>query len=589
MTQHKNNSPILLFDFEHLRSTDGMVFTNPTQVIEAHRVDEVRQALQKVDELVQAGFYAAGFVAYEAAPAFDPALQVHTTSHCPLLWFGIFKQPASPRPKPHGDYRLGDWTPSIGEQTYKNDIHSIRSAIERGETYQVNYTMRLHTPFHGDSLALYESLRATQQAPFAAYVNTGDNQFVSMSPELFFQVEHGKITTRPMKGTIPRGRWLEEDHVQRDRLRSSVKDQAENVMIVDLLRNDLSRIARPGSVRVKQLFDIEQYPTVFQLTSTIEADVQGHSSLDSIFTALFPCGSITGAPKVSTMDLISQLEREPRGVYCGTIGYIEPNGRATFNVAIRTIQVREANGTAMYGTGGGITWDSTADGEYREAWTKAQALTTGWRPFKLLETIRCEHGQYHLLDRHISRLRASAQYFSFPCDESQIVKDLRHHAKALPHSSSHRVRLLVSRKGDIHVESSPISEAVGTSQPVVLARNPIDSSNPFLYHKTTHRDVYDVHRKMFPRVFDVLLWNERGELTEFTIGNLVLEIGTEKWTPARESGLLAGTFRDELIESGMLRERRLALDDLRQADQVWLINSVRGWVKVHLVDAKSAQ
>ncbi|GMA65396.1 aminodeoxychorismate synthase component I [Alicyclobacillus fastidiosus] len=387
MTQDRDNSPVLLFDFEHLSDTDGLVFTNPTRVIEAFHVDDVRPALLKVDEFVRQGFYAAGFIAYEAAPAFDPALRTHRTSPGPLLWFGIFKQPTSSRPAPHGDYHLGDWMPSIDEQTYNNDIHSIRSAIERGETYQVNYTMRLHTQFHGDSLALYESLRSTQQAPFSAYVNTGDSQLVSMSPELFFQVADGKITTRPMKGTVPRGRWLAEDDVQRNRLRASEKDQAENVMIVDLLRNDLSRIARPGSVHVKQLFEIERYPTVFQLTSTIEGDVRDGTPLDSIFSALFPCGSITGAPKVSTMNLITRLESEPRGVYCGTMGYIEPNGRATFNVAIRTIQLSETSGTAVYGTGGGITWDSTAHGEYQEAWTKARALTGAgshlncWRPF----------------------------------------------------------------------------------------------------------------------------------------------------------------------------------------------------------------
>jgi len=574
--------PSAVLDF-HGRRGARTFFRDPREIITTSNLSEVRAALREVERAARAGLYAVGFVAYEAAPAFDRALVVREAS-TPLVWFGLFDAPAPPpnREGPGGGgYGGTSWEPSETRDTYERNVREVREAIARGDTYQANYTFRLRARFGGKAFLFYERLRRAQPTRFGAYIDAGRFKILSASPELFFRRRGPRILTRPMKGTAARGRWLEEDEAACRALAQSEKNRAENIMIVDLLRNDLGRVAETGTVRASSLFKVERHPTVFQMTSAVGARLREGATLEDIFAALFPCGSVTGAPKVSTMRLISRLESSARGVYCGAVGLVEPGGDATFNVPIRTVVIDSVEGTAEYGTGGGVTWDSTPGGEYEEALEKARLLTEDPSDFELLETIRLEGGRYHLLEEHVARLKASARYFDFRVSEVRVREALAGHASANACGGPRRARLLVSRAGGVRVESQEHEDTRG-AQTFALARTPVDRRDRFLYHKTTRRGVYDSRRAERPGVFDVLLWNEEGELTEFTNGNVVLELGGRRFTPPRDCGLLAGTFREALLRAGEISERVLTREDLARASRVWFVNGVRGWVEVTL-------
>ena len=572
----------LIFDFPDCRNVQQRVcFANPVEIIEAWSLEEVRPALRAVQRATSAGLFAAGFLSYEAATAFDCALSVREGAKTPLLWFGIF-QGATPNDdsEASGAFDVTDWTASVERSVYERNVASAREAIARGDSYQINYTFRMHARFDGDAYAFYNQLATNQGgSSYCAYLNTGRFQILTASPELFFRTRGRQIITRPMKGTVQRGRWLEEDEALSEWLASSEKNRAENIMITDLLRNDLGRIAETGSVLVRELCRVERYPTVFQMTSTIYAELRESVSLEDIFVALFPCGSVTGAPKISTSRIIASLEDSPRNIYCGSVGFIKPHGEAVFNVAIRTVLIDAKMGVAEYGTGGGITWDSTAEGEFAEAHTKAALLRMESPEFELLETLRLERGVYHLLERHLRRLEQSARRLDFAAPAEIARRSLETHAGVFP-DETRRVRLLVSRKGEARVESVPLEDLPAGVLWVTLASEPVLSSDLFLYHKTTRREVYDRRRADDADAFDVLLWNEEGEITEFTTGNLVAEINGELWTPPRECGLLAGTLRAELLDSGEIRERVITRKQLLRCSRLWLINGVRGWVSV---------
>lgn len=579
-------APMLVFDFYTGTNLGAgrRVFSNPVKVIEIDQVGDVEDGLRTVEEWVKRGYYAAGFISYEAAPAFDPAYHVQLGQRIPLMWFGIFEAPHRVLPGAwQPEFRFGPWHSNVSRDEYIDNIAKIKHAIASGDTYQVNYTLKLKSHFNGDDFGCYQFLQEAGQANFSAYLNLGRQRILSLSPELFFTIRDNQVMTRPMKGTSARGRWLEEDKALASQLFASEKNRAENVMIVDLLRNDLSKIPGVQRVSVPHLFDIERYSTVFQMTSTITADLQAKPTVRDVLKALFPCGSITGAPKIRTMELISELERQPRGIYCGTIGVIEPSGDATFNVAIRTAHIDASTSSASYGVGGGITWDSTADGEYDEAWTKAKLLEVPQVPYALLETMKWDDGEFILLDRHLHRLLESAEFFRIPADKSLIIDRLEAHIASYA-NEIRRVRLLISQTGDIHVESQALQPDLGSKKTFALATTSISKKDVFLYHKTTNRDVYKRHQQQHPDVFDVLLWNEEKDITEFTNGNIVLEIQGEKVTPARDCGLLGGTFRAELLATGTILERRIAVSELKMATRVWFINSVRGWVDIEQVD-----
>jgi para-aminobenzoate synthetase/4-amino-4-deoxychorismate lyase len=577
-------TPYAVLDF-HGRRGSRTFFNNPSEVITAFDLSEVRPALREVESAARVGRYAVGYVAYEAAPAFDRALVVREAS-TPLVWFGIFDAPSRGGPERIGGgagYSLSAWEPSETRDAYGRNVREAQEAIARGDTYQVNYTFRMRARFRGDAFAFYERLRAAQPTRFGAYLDAGRFKILSASPELFFRRRGPRILTRPMKGTAARGRWSEEDDEVCRALAASAKNRAENVMIVDLLRNDLGRVALTGTVRASALFKVERHPTVFQMTSTVGARLRDGATLEDIFVALFPCGSVTGAPKVSTTRLIARLEGSPRGVYCGAVGMIEPGGDAVFNVPIRTVVVDSSEGAAEYGTGGGVTWYSTPGGEYAEALDKARLLAEDTSAFELLETLRLEGGRYDLLEEHLARVKSSARYFDFNVSESRVREALNGHASGRASRPPRRVRLLVSREGRVRVESEALAETRGV-QRVALALTPVDRRERFLYHKTTRRGVYESRRAEREGVFDVLLWNEEGELTEFTNGNLVVELEGRRWTPPRECGLLAGTFREALLRGGEVSERALRAEDLARSSRVWFVNGVRGWIEVSVAN-----
>lgn len=578
------NQTTPLLSFEFATSTGEikpLTFQNPKEIIVAETTNEVLPCLKKVEEAVQNGYYAAGFLSYESAKAFDSSYKVKEHFKMPLLWFGIFSEPLNKQIKGEKDFSLTEWTPSITKEQYNAAIDQIKQNIAQGNTYQTNYTIRLHSTFQGDSIAYFERLKRAQKANYCAYMDIGDFKILSVSPELFFHIEDEKITTRPMKGTIKRGKTLKEDEEKIKELYDSEKNRAENVMIVDLLRNDIGTIAQLGSVQVEKLFQIEQYPTVHQMTSTITGILQDGITLKDVLKGLFPCGSITGAPKIKTMEIIEQLENEPREVYCGAIGYITPTKEAIFNVPIRTVVINEKISQATYGVGGGITWDSTSKDEYYEIVAKAKVLEEVRPEFDLLESVLLSNGQYFLLRNHLNRLEKSSKYFQFKMDKNGIGQALQQYAQQFP-TGDYKIRLLLKQDGTFSIEGQKVSKFQEPLK-VTLADEPITSSDIFLYHKTTNRQIYTQFKKRNPEVFDVLLWNERRELTEFTNGNVVLELDNRFVTPKVESGLLAGTFRESLLEEGKIQEKILTIDDLKKSKNVWFINSVRKWIKVELV------
>ena len=560
-------------------------FKNPVRVIEAKTIAEVLPGLHKLEELVQKeNLYCAGFISYEAAPAFDDALKVKPPGLFPLLWFGLYSGFEELQPEPSHqdkDYMLGKWNPSIGYEQYSNAIALIKEYLANGDTYQVNFTFRLTAPFSGNAWSFFLDLALTQQMKYAAYIDTGQFAVCSLSPELFFRLDGREILSRPMKGTAARGRTPAEDREIAEWLRDSEKNKAENIMIVDMVRNDIGRVAQTGSVNVPGLFSIEKLPTVWQMTSTVTADTG--ASLGEIMSALFPCASITGAPKPRTMRIISDLEEAPRNIYTGCIGYIAPGRTARFSVAIRTVLIDREKKNAEYGVGGGIVWDSESEEEYRECMTKARIVTEKRREFALLETILWtpEEG-YFLLAKHLKRLSDSADYFNFPVDMTKIGIELQKIEKSL-NGKPHRIRLLLYRCGKISCESMSQDEHAGQQIPgVKLAEKSVDSSDPFLYHKTTNREVYDDAMAASPGFDDVLLWNEKDEITESCIANVVVQYESDLLTPPVSSGLLAGTFRARLLEQNMIREEIITKEMLHKCKKIFLINSVRRWREVRL-------
>lgn len=561
-------------------------FTRPHRIIAAKRAGEVLGALNEMEQLVnENNWHAAGYISYEAAPAFDDAFRVRGGSNLPLLWFGLYPEPRIVYlPSPRHSIQGLRWQPTIDQTTYVDAIEQIKEFIACGMTYQVNYTMRLTSEYSGDSFDLFLNLAHRQNA-FAAYIDIGNHAICSASPELFFQLEGESILARPMKGTAGRGRTLVEDELQAEWLLHSEKNRAENVMIVDMVRNDLGRIAEIGSVAVPNLFAIEKYPTLFQMTSDIQARTR--ASLAEILKALFPCASITGAPKVSTMKIISNLETTPRGVYTGSIGFLAPGRKAQFNVAIRTAVIDRDRGRAEYGVGGGIVWDSSSREEYEEAILKAQVLIQEPVQFSLLETILWTPQEgFFLLDKHLNRISSSSLYFEYQLNREELMETLIERARDL--HSPKRIRVLVDRDGQISIDVAEVP-AIGRHYFVRLAEQPVDSKDVFLYHKTTHREVYRLARGDKLDCDDVILFNQNGELTEFTIGNLVVEMEGKRYTPPVPCGLLAGTFREFLMESGEVTEKVINKHDLQSCTRLFMINSLRKWVGVSLEETVSGQ
>jgi len=572
----------------HQRGWQDTAFAAPIAEYVAANLAQVVPLLQRAEAAAAAGHWCALCLSYEAAPALNPDLRTHAPGGLPLAWLAVFDQPAALPPASAAAPAAAalQWQESISRCQYNAALAQLQQHLAAGDIYQVNYTMRWQAPFAGNALAWFQQLSAAQQAGYCAYIDMGRWQLLSISPELFFQRRGNLITTRPMKGTLPRGRWQCEDQALMRRLQSCPKNRAENLMIVDLLRNDLGRVALPGSVQVPQLFAIEAYRSVLQMTTTVQAEVAPPTSLLDLLRALFPCGSITGAPKIRAQQLIRQLEPDARGIYTGCIGLLRPGGDCDFNVAIRTVVVDRQRQTASVGVGGGITADSQAADEYAECATKLRFLSAPPAPaFALLESLRLEDGVFTLLARHLQRLLASAAYFGYLLDEAVVQQKLAAIAAQHRHGCW-KVRLLADAAGHITVEAAALAPPPAVAPPpwrLALANHAVAPDNVLLYHKTSARDIYDHARAAMPcDCDDALLYNCHGYVTESTIANLVYEWQQQLWTPPCSDGLLPGTMRAELLAAGNIAVRSLPLAQLPQIPRLYLINSVRGWIPATL-------
>ncbi len=561
-----------------------LCFSDPLEEIEIHAPDKVLSALNYIEKRVEKeGLFAAGFVSYEAAAAFDDALQTQAPGEFPLLRFGLFS--AVERidlPAPAGEPDIPDWQPQETADKFARKVDKIRAAIARGETYQVNLTFPLTSDFCQTPWSFFLHLVHGQQASGAGYLQTDRWAICSVSPELFFSRDGDQLTMRPMKGTAPRGRTPEEDRRQADNLLRSAKNRAENIMILDMVRNDLGRLAPPGEVRTEEICSLEKYPTVWQLTSTTTA--RSEASLAEIFQALFPCASITGAPKVKTTQIINSIEARPRQIYTGTFGWIAPGRQAHFSVAIRTALIDRQCERATYGVGAGITWDSDRADEYQECLDKAAVLSQPIGDFALIETLRWTPGKgYFILQEHLHRLQSSADYFNIECSTEEVNNYLLALAEDFS-TKPQRVRLLLHNDGRLVGTSIEIEPPPSTPLRIRLASKPVDSQNTLLYHKTTQRQLYENCLSEVKDADEVVLWNERGEVTECCTANLVVEITGKLLTPPVNCGLLPGTYREFLLQRGILTEQVLTVNDLRKSSRIFLINAVRKWRRAVLCE-----
>lgn len=573
------------------------IFYEPVDSIEIQdgTPGAVRDAIQRLDSIPDT-HYAAGYITYETGYYLHQKLYRFTDDNPPGIRFGIYNEPVRfdhetgnfNRQVPPGfDNRKGTYSvenihPVICKKDYIPAVERIRKYIEEGYTYQVNYTTKLEFTFNGSPSALYAVLRKAQPTAYSALIRRGDSWILSFSPELFFKIENGIITSKPMKGTIGRGRTNDEDVKHAKHLKSDEKNRAENLMIVDLLRNDIGTMAATGSVTVPSMFDVEKYRTVMQMTSTVTGELRNNLSWYDIISNMFPCGSVTGAPKLRTMEIIKELERHKRGVYTGAIGMIKPGGDAVFNVPIRTIEIKGDSG--FMGIGSGIVWDSDPEEEYEECLLKAHFLTQPYKPIELIESMRYENG-YHRPAMHLDRLLDSARYFDIPVERETVETLLQKNEKELDKEAMYKIRLTVNEEGDIRIDHEKISPDIKQPVRLKLCSTPTDSADRFLYHKTTRRELYQTEFKKAQEegYFDVIFQNERGEITEGAITNVYMKENNMLYTPPVECGLLNGIYRRMLLNEKKTGEKTITVDAFLNANEIYVSNSVRGLLEARIV------
>ena len=548
------------------------LFTKPIKELKTKNLDQVEALLREVEAYQEKGFYAVGYVSYEAAPAFEKKFAVHPAPLLGeyLLYFTIHEEVETlPFPEDYEDVDLpANWKEEVEAPAYQEAIETIHHHIRQGDTYQVNYTVQLSQELKSDPFAIYNRLVVEQKAHYNAFIQHDDVSILSISPELFFEQDDRLLTTRPMKGTTRRGLTNQADLQEAAWLKADPKNRAENMMIVDLLRNDMNRISEIGSEQVTRLCQVEQYSTVWQMTSTIESRLRSEIDLVQTFRALFPCGSITGAPKISTMEIIQKTEKAPRGVYCGTIGILLPKGKRIFNVAIRTLQMQ--GGQAIYGVGGGITWDSKWESEYQETKQKSAVLYRQEPRFELLTTGRIHQGELTFLEQHLTRLREASRYFAYPYDEQKLLKELQEELAHLESNLDYRCRIALQKNGTFHLEITELTDLPASYLQAQLTEQKLDLATPFTYFKTSQRD----HLSQSER--EQIFHLPDGTLLETTIGNLVLEIGGQLYTPPAHLPLLDGIYRRHLLETQQVEEKLLTLNDLTDADRIYTCNALRG-------------
>jgi para-aminobenzoate synthetase/4-amino-4-deoxychorismate lyase len=590
-------APTVLIDSAAPGHKRLLAFTRPSLVIRADAPEDVDPALARIEAALAAGRHVAGYFSYELGYLLEPKLRsrLPATRGVPLLWFGVYEAPVQHDGggaasfidtqiigRAYGGPLQHEWD----QAAYDTRFARVHTYIADGDIYQANLSFRSRFAFAGDAMALYRDLRGRALAAHGAFIDDGEREILSLSPELFFETtSSGSITTRPMKGTAPRGNDAASDSAAREALRRSEKDRAENLMIVDLLRNDLGRVAEIGSVEVGELFTVETYPTLHTMVSTVRAQLKPGTGVRGIVRALFPCGSVTGAPKIRAMEIIHDVESSPRGVYCGAIGYFAPEGAAHFNVAIRTLTI--AGGHGELGIGGAVVQDSNAEGEYAEALLKARYYETARKPLALIETLKWVPDAGFLRgERHLARMAASAAVFGFAFDAARAQAALD--AAVVGVREAQRVRLTLDEAGAFACTTA----ALGAAQTIwryAIAETRVSSGDLLLRHKTTWRDVFEKEAAR-AGADEVLFLNERDELTEGSRSSLFVKLDGVVCTPPLSCGLLDGVLRRAMIEDGVCVERVLTLDDLARAEDMWFGNSLRGLVRaVAMTEARIAR
>jgi para-aminobenzoate synthetase/4-amino-4-deoxychorismate lyase len=595
------------FDAENHSS---FLFLDPIRQLTINHPDQLPELFTQIEMALVHGFYVAGYFSYECGFHFEPTAMKRPLRKAgeTLAWFGIYDRPYifdhtseqfdHPLPEehlqlavePNETVRFSDFALNLDFHSYCDKIEAVRNYIAAGDIYQANFTAQMNFGWSGNAASCMVALRERQHVPYAAMLNIGARQMLSLSPELFFRIKGRDVTLRPMKGTAQRGVNFEDDERMREWLGKDPKNRSENLMIVDLLRNDIGRLADTGSVTVDPLFDVEEYDSLFQMTSTVHAKLQPNSNFYRFFRALFPCGSITGAPKVRCMQIIDELEESPRGLYTGSIGYFAPNLDAVFNVAIRTLVLEQGHGTL--GIGGGITYDSNPVKEYEECLLKGSFLSQQPTHFDLIEALLCDHQRPSCLQEHMERMAASATFFNFSWKEPEVRLAIDQHCGALLPDKRFKLRVRLSLSGEIKVEATEIEQQNGEIEQqngfgqIALAAEPTHSRDRFLYHKTTNRALYDRYARAAHKTgfADFIFLNERGELTEGSFNNLFIERDGKLLTPSLYCGLLPGVLRRVLLESGRAEERVLRIEDLHAAEVIFIGNSVRGLRRVRFVE-----
>ncbi|MBI1238216.1 MAG: aminodeoxychorismate synthase component I [Alphaproteobacteria bacterium] len=594
----------ILFDDSRARPARAYLFENPREWLRADEPGEVAGVLAMADDARRAGRYVAGTLAYELGYVLEDSLRplLPAQRAVPLVSLGVYDAPRALEGAAiaallgEGDATVTALRPRWSKAAYEQAVARVKQALGEGAIYQANLTFPIDLDLGGRPAALFAALRRVARVPFGALMIEDERTILSLSPELFLESDGKTLRTRPMKGTAARAPGAADDEAVAAALPLDAKQRAENLMIVDLLRNDLTRIAVPGSVRVEDLFTVERYPTFHAMTSGVAADLRPDASLAEILAAVFPCGSVTGAPKIAAMREIRALEEAPRGVYCGALGWAGPEGCLRFNVAIRTLTIEKER--AVMPVGAGLVWDSDAVREYDECLLKARVLTQDPEPFHLIETMRWSRAEGTLLlPRHLARLAASARYFDFPWREDSVRAALDAATRDLG-AGVHRLRLTLDAEGTPRVTAALFEGAAGPlpmdvpkeapAAPVILADTAIDSMDPHRHHKTSRRAIYDEAfaraSAADPALADVLFFNERGELAEGSRTNVFIKENDHWITPPLSAGALAGVLRAHLLDTRpeRFREGTISRDRLLEADAILIGNALRGLTPVRL-------
>ncbi|MFH1074765.1 MAG: aminodeoxychorismate synthase component I [Candidatus Firestonebacteria bacterium] len=565
------------------------LFRNPIKTIIAYDQASAEKALENIEKLLQDKYWIAGYLSYELGYGLEKdSFPDKKRYNFPLIEIYAFRKPVIGKAEESIIYGKNKYFKAwnikfnVPFGKYKKNIGKIKHYIEKGDAYQINYTGKLKFKFSGNPFAFYRNLTKKQPVQYSAFLKLKNKTIISLSPELFFSVKNGVIKSKPMKGTMKRGRDLVEDAFKMKELQKSSKNRAENIMITDLIRNDLGRICKTGSIVTSNIYEVLRYNTLFQMITTVRGRLKKGVTWKEIFGSIFPGGSVTGAPKIRAMQIIRELEREDRKVYCGALGFISPDNNAVFSIPIRTILLEKNQGEM--GIGSGIVYDSGAREEYEEALLKANFLTEQTEDFKILETILWDK-VYFLLGRHLKRLEKSAKYFNYKFNMRNTRNVLKKEADHFINGSKYKVRLLLNKNGNIEINKSEIIPKKILKVKAVISRQRVDSRNRFLYHKTTRRRLYESERQKIKGkdIFDVIFLNEREEVTEGAITNLFIFKEGKYYTPPVSSGLLPGIFREYMIKEKQAVLRVLKLKDLKAADRVFLVNSVRGIVEVDII------